>query len=541
MSDHYLVSPATALKSFLPRTPKTKLLTDDPKGLSEQIVGTKINSTERSLIRYRHSDEKIAETIRLTKSTINSGHGVIIITPHSTEITRLNKALTFPDGPPVVEIHGKLTNSQLRTNWKRLLAEPIAIVIGTRLAALAPVRNPGLFLVLESDSPDLRQYDQNPRYDSREIALWRADESKASLAYLSHAPRLEEYALAAKNQLSRLATPTSDPKTVLINITGNPKGYDHPLSPVVMDRAVESLHQGKKVLVYHNRLGTAGALICNGCRLVFRCERCDIALGVGNGNLRCPRCATISTLPIVCPKCGDVNLHNIGLGTKSLETALQREFPKNKVAAYDSDLLNEKHDRTIDESDILIGTRLMLHDLAELPSRSDWGCVVVTDLDGLLTFPGFRVMEDAWRTIRTLKDIAASSNASLLMQTLDPDGTKIKLLNSNEHDFVTAELEARQNSAYPPFGTLLTITVRNPDQNETERQAKELLTTLKKTIASEHGIVAGPLRHRRPFRDGLWRSVVVVKTEINIPPSIQQALTNLPESYIVDRNPEMIG
>ncbi|OIO51537.1 MAG: hypothetical protein AUJ19_04045 [Parcubacteria group bacterium CG1_02_58_44] len=542
MSDRYLVSPATALKAFLPRTPKTKLLTDITEANPpEQTVRTKSNLAERLLIRYRRPDEKIAEAIRLTKSTVDSGRGAVVITPHSAEVAELVRALTFPDGPPVMEIHGGMTGPRLRINWKRLLSEPVAIVVGTRLAALAPIRSPGLFLILESDSPDLRQYDQNPRYDSREIALWRADESGAGLAYLSHAPRLEEYALAAEGRLSRLATPTSDPKTVLVNVTGNPRGHDHPLSPAIMNRTEESLRQGKKVLVYHNRLGTAGALICNGCRLVFRCGRCDIALGVGSSGLRCPRCATTTALPSACPKCGDTNLHNVGLGTKSLETALQREFPESKITAYDSDLSDEERSRAIDESDVLVGTRLILHDLAELPSRADWGCVAVTDLDGLLSFPGFRVTEDAWRTVRILKDIAASSEAPLMMQTLDPDGTKIRLLSSNERDFVATELEARRGSAYPPFGTLLTVTVRSQSQDETERQAKELVAALKEAIVPGHGTVAGPLRHRRPFRDGMWRSVIVIKTGTDIPPSVRQALTELPESHIVDRNPETIG
>ena len=128
-----------------------------------------------------------------------------------------------------------------------------------------------------------------------------------------------------------------------------------------------------------------------------------------------------------------------------------------------------------------------------------------------------------------------------MMQTLDPDGTKIRLLSSNERDFVATELEARRGSAYPPFGTLLTVTVRSQSQDETERQAKELVAALKEAIVPGHGTVAGPLRHRRPFRDGMWRSVIVIKTGTDIPPSVRQALTELPESHIVDRNPETIG
>jgi len=51
MSDRYLVSPATALKAFLPRTPKTKLLTDITEANPpEQTVRTKSNLAERLLI-----------------------------------------------------------------------------------------------------------------------------------------------------------------------------------------------------------------------------------------------------------------------------------------------------------------------------------------------------------------------------------------------------------------------------------------------------------------------------------------------------------
>ncbi|MFH2063241.1 MAG: hypothetical protein ABIJ46_03760 [bacterium] len=541
MAERYLTSPATALQAFLPRTPKTKVITEPADPETDRPPRPTVPQPDRLLIRYSSPEEKLAETVRLVRRTASAGMSAVVVTPHSSEVPWLAAALFSDDGPPVVELHGGLSAAKLRSTWRRLLAEPQAVVVGTRLAALAPANSPGLFLALESDSPDLRQYDQNPRYDARDVLAWRADRANAGLAFLSHAPRLEEYSAAAQGRLTRIATSDRNPESVLIDVAGNPRGERYPLSPTAMDRLAESLRQGKKVLVYHNRLGTAGALVCGDCRHVFRCGRCLIALGVHGRELRCLRCSASLPQPLNCPQCGGSGLRQVGLGTKSLGEALQRELPDCRVMAYDSDLPADRREAAVASADVLIATRLLLHDLAELPSTARWGCVVVSDLDGLLSFPGFRVTEEAWRTVRTLKDVAASSSATLCLQTCDPDSPKIKRLLQDEDGFVGPELEERRTFSYPPFGTLLTVTVRDPDRTRAETLATELRDAVRQALGPSDGSVAGPMPHRRPFRDGSWRSMIVIKTGERLPPPLQRLLGGLPDSHIVDRNPETAG
>jgi len=535
ISRNCFVSPTSAVKAFLPVTPKTKVITEVQKSGSSEVQ--KFGDSVNQLIIYDSPREKLARALKLVTEATKNG-SVIVITPHRDEVEPLVQALRKAITEiPVVPLHGAMTGPALRRAWQQLLAEPKAIAVGTRLTALAPVHRPALFLILEADSADLRQYDQNPRYDARDVARWRAESSGAAVALLSHAPRLEEYILA-QNDDCKLEAAEQPNSAILIDIAGNPRGSDNPLSPAITARIEDSLRTGKKVLLFHNRLGSAGALFCRDCGRVFRCPACKIAVTVLERTLRCGRCGLEGPTPTTCPDCSSANLGQVGLGTEAMVPALQQIFPEQKIDSYDSAKPTEERGRALQEADIVIGTRLLLHDVAESGPSDCWGCIVATDLDELLSHPGFRVTEDAWRTVRIMQDIAQTADAELLLQTVDPENPKIRRLLDNFETFMAREAEDRRLVGYPPSGELITITVRADNAELAERSAKQFRTQAEQAVP---GItLAGPLRHSRPYRDGKWRSVIAIKTA-TISEPLTALLKSLPKEYIIDRNPESVG
>jgi primosomal protein N' len=190
------------------------------------------------------------------------------------------------------------------------------------------------------------------------------------------------------------------------------------------------------------------------------------------------------------------------------------------------------------DADILVGTRLLLHDVSETGPSDCWGLVVASNLDELLAHPGFRVAEDAWRAVRILQNVATASGTSAYLQTTDPDNLKIRRLLQNPADFMREEAEHRRQSGYPPHGELITVTVKADTVEQADSQASELRRQVEREVA---GIaLAGPLRHSRPYRDGKWRSIIVIKTD-TVPPKLTDLLRSLSEEYIIDRNPETVG
>jgi len=532
-AEHWFSSPTSIVKAFLPVTPKTKMLKEDlePAGQAGNSSSEAVHT--KTLLNYRSPREKITQIVEQTKRSVQNG-SVVVVTPHSDEVRPIFEALQAAvSNYPVIELHGGLTGPALRRAWANILEAPRCVVVGTRLASFAPAHSPALFLVAEADSADLQQYDQNPRYDARDICSWRAEAAQAELIMASQAPRLEEFVAGFT-----ITDSTNTGEAILVDIAGNPKGADNPLSPVVMARSEEALRSGKKVLLYHNRLGAAGALFCRDCSRVFRCPACKIAATVLERTIRCGRCGLEAPLPAVCPDCNSANLGRVGLGTEAMVPALQQLFPDRSVSAYDSATSAEQRQKILTDSEVIIGTKLLLHDVSELGPSDCWGCVVATSLDEALSHPGFRVTEDAWRTVQVLRNIAGASGTELMLQTIDPDNPKIRRLLHDFTGFMRTESEDRQLVGYPPAGDLITVTIKANTEPEAERAAAEFRHQAEQLIAGAS--FAGPLRHSRPYRDGKWRRVVAIKAK-QVPQELTKLLRSLPEEYIIDRNPETVG
>jgi len=545
MAGRYFAAAATALKAFLPRTPKTMVLTEHD-GTKERKHESATVKARKMVLRYSNPAEKAAELIRLVRETTDAGRSAVIVTPHSNEVDIVADLISADSADvPVIRFIGRISEAKLRRNWKTLLASSgPTIVIGTRPAIFAPVPDPGLFLVLESDSADLRQYDQNPRYDAREIALQRAESSGADIVYMAHAPRLEEYALTVPDGFDFIDSQGIEGSeslgVSLVNVSGNPLGRDNPLSPVAVSRIEDALQRGKKVLIFLNRRGSAGALACGDCGEVFRCGRCGIAESFSGEILQCRRCEATRAVPGRCGRCGGLKMRPVGSGTVSVVDALQRSFPNAKIHRHDSECAPAGGGCLPENADIYVGTRLLLHDAAELDMGTGWGCVIAVDADSLLAHPGFRVMEDAWRAVRVMRDIAKTSGADILLQTVDPENAKLRRLLEDSDAFMKEELEYRKKSGYPPSGTLITVTARESNEAEAERVAQEFRTKAERAAAGGGAQVAGPLKPKRPFRDGRWHRAVAIKTPAQVPAAIRELLGSLPEDHIIDRNPESI-
>ena len=57
----------------------------------------------------------------------------------------------------------------LLQNWKSVVRGTAHIILGTRNACFAPMKNIGLIIMHNEHADEYKQWDQNPRYDARNI------------------------------------------------------------------------------------------------------------------------------------------------------------------------------------------------------------------------------------------------------------------------------------------------------------------------------------------------------------------------------------
>jgi primosomal protein N' (replication factor Y) len=441
----------------------------------------------------------------------------------------------------VHEAHGDLTPSALWKAWQSALEGTASIFVGTRMAIALPIRSRSLILMHECESQDFKQYDQNPRFDTRTAALQRTSAGKHDLVFMSHAPRVEEYALTLRDGL-HLHEPTTEERPVTlagISFTLSANNTNRILTPTAIEACKSALQGEKTVVIFHNRRGMSGALYCKDCGKISRCDRCQTTLVVHDSGLHCHRCALRSSVPGACRSCGGIRLYPIGFGAAGLEQLLRTTFPEARILRRDAETKSDSQESATN-ANILIGTQLLLHDLAEHANgNKPIGAIIATNIDDLLAHPDFRATENAWRTVRLLRDLAANNaGAETVLQTFDPENPRIRQLLEPYANFMRTELEDRKIAGYPPTAVLIAITARGV----TEQDARLACEAVKRDIASANANdplfrVTGPHRPSQPFRHGAWRAQLVIRTT-TVTPLLTETLMKLPETYLIERDPE---
>ena len=196
MANHYMAAPGTVVRCFLPTVPKRSVSKADDLPKARVTRKRKATACKGSVIRYATPAAKFEETCRLVNASLATKRGAIVVVPHAEDVVETVALMRREFGDEiVVECHGEMAMTPLWKSWQRAASPEPVVVVGTRMAVGSPVSDLGAVIVLESDSADLKQYDQNPRYDARAVALHRARAAGATIAFMSHAPRAEEYAL----------------------------------------------------------------------------------------------------------------------------------------------------------------------------------------------------------------------------------------------------------------------------------------------------------------------------------------------------------
>ena len=175
-----------------------------------------------------------------------------------------------------------------------------------------------------------------PRYNGARGAEFLADISAAKLVLESFAPSVESLYRAKKNELEIVETERI-PKEKLFSETGNhcrlgreKKKIPTSLFPEMLySRLAEIVKNKKQAVVFVNRRGFSTRTICENCKKILKCPKCDRALVYSEeqGQYHCLHCAYKMDLLSACPACGGFQFSHRGIGTQTVEKKIKRLFP----------------------------------------------------------------------------------------------------------------------------------------------------------------------------------------------------------------------
>jgi primosomal protein N' (replication factor Y) len=426
-------------------------------------------------------------------------------------------------GAGVGVLHSGLSDGERARVWEDARNGALDVVVGARSAVFAPLPDLRLIVLDEEHEASYKQ-DVAPRYDTAAVALERMREVGGTVVLGSATPSLESY-WAAKSQeisyvrLSQRATSAPLPPVEIVDMTADvgPRGR-RPLGPALVSAIENALSRREKVMLFVNRRGYAGLLLCRACGFAPKCRRCAISLVVhtADGSMRCHVCGDAYRVATRCPKCRSEDLKPFGFGTQRVEEEVRGLFPGAGVVRMDSDTTTVRgsHGRLLDafgsDADILVGTQMIAKGL-DFPTVTVVG-VVSADID--LNRPDFRASE---RTFSLLTQVAgragrAAPGARVVVQTYSPEHYAIKLAARHDYEsFAAKELALRRELRYPPFGRLAYLAISGVDASNVADQSAHLAQALRMEARGVE--VLGPAPEPLPKARGAYRMRIALKTD----------------------------
>lgn len=303
------------------------------------------------------------------------------------------------------------------------------------------------------------------------------------------------------------------PRTTIVDLRGRKEAGA--ISLQLRERLEETLRNGRQAILFLNRRGAAGSLLCRDCGTPASCPTCEIPLalhGFGErARLICHHCGRILFPSRKCSKCGGANLLPAGgAGTEAVERELCELFPAARIARADRDTTSRKNSHAelfakmeAGEIDFLVGTQMIAKGL-DLPGVSLVG-ILLADIG--LHRPDFRAPERVFQLLVQVAGRAGRRDAEgeVLIQTLSPESSAIRHgARQDFRGFAEEELKRRKAAGFPPFAELVRLELRAPEKGAGFREAEELAASLKKKSSAVE--ILGPAPAFPP-KKGRWYRV----------------------------------
>lgn len=457
--------------------------------------------------------EAIARVLRA------GGHAIVLV-PEISLTPQTARRFEQAFGARVAVVHSALSERERFDAWQACARGAVDVVVGARSAVFAPLPNVRLIVVDEAHESSYKQ-ETSPRYHAVAVARERMRLAQGVLLLGSATPSLESYAHARSGAIETIrlherATGLPLPAVRVVDMKkefeeGNRRIFSMPLTQALSQR----LERGEKSVLFVNRRGSAGFLLCRSCGAVPGCRRCSVSMTVhrDEGLLRCHYCDAQRPLPGQCEICGNDSIREFGVGTQRVEQEVRRLYPSARIVRMDSDTTTRigDHARLLDafaaEGDVLVGTQMVAKGL-DFPTVTLVG-VVAADIG--LHAPDYRAAERVFDVVMQVCGRSGRARpGEAVVQTYSPAHPAIVCAAAHDYDsFAERELAERVALGYPPACELIYLGVIARRRSHALERAERYAQVLRDAQAGE---VLGPAPYPIARLNDEWRFRVAVKT-----------------------------
>src|ERR1043166_9028410 len=444
--------------------------------------------------------------IRAMQAALDVNRGAMMLVPEIALTPILSRRLRAHFGDEIAIFHSSLSKGERFDEWARLRSGEARVVLGTRSAVFAPVKDLSVIIVDEEQDASYRQ-EESPFYHARDTAIVRAQRESAVVVLGSATPSLESFhnAQTGKYRYLQLPDRIANRPLARAEVIDMREVFARQKKPAVFAdellSAIADTHARKEqTIILLNRRGYSSFILCRSCGESIECPNCDVTLTYhrGDSTLVCHYCNHRQRAPAECPVCASKYIYYVGEGTEQIEEILRRRFRGLRIGRIDRDTKSRRHefektllDFSKGEIDLLVGTQMLAkgHDFPNVT------LVGVVSVDAGLALPDFRAAE---RTFQLITQVAGRAGRGdlpgrVLIQTYHPQHYALRHATAQDYrGFYEEEIRHRRNHAYPPFVALALILVRHKDPATVFRIAQQLRTALNNANRDHACRVLGP-------------------------------------------------
>ena len=468
--------------------------------------------------------------IRLIHRCLKQGRGAMVLVPEISLTPQLMELFTGQFGPQVAILHSGLSTGERYDEWKRVRAGKAMVVVGTRSAVFAPVKNLSL-IVLDEEQEPTYQSEQNPRYHARDVAKFRCTKEGALLLLGSATPSVETMYHALEGpyhffQISHRFNRRELPQVTVVDMRQELReGHGMVLSQPLEQALRETMERGEQAILFVNRRGSSNMVVCGECGASPTCPRCSVHLTYhkANGRLMCHYCGYSQPLPHSCPECGGMFSFQ-GVGTQKVEEELHRLFPDVPVLRMDTDTVTgvQGHAKLLarfqkERIPVLVGTQMVAKGL----NFENVTLVGAVSADQTLYVEDYRGGE---RTFSLLTQVVGRAGRGgkagrAIIQTFTPENEVIECAARQDYDgFYAQEIRLRQLREYPPFGDFFVLHVTGEVEEDVMGVCARLRRVLETLLSESQDIppvcrLLGPAPDRVVKVNNRYRYHLTIQTK----------------------------
>ncbi len=518
----------------------------------------------------------------LARESFARNESVFIVVPTTEDVIKLSNSLGRGIENYTYAFHSVLTKKRLLETWAKTLKEEHAVlVIGTPQYLTIP----RYFSTIILDNEHSRAWKtiMRPLIDMRVFAENYAKGTFARLIFGAPILRPETHRRIRDGEIGEFTRISAHAQSGIKAVIINPRIEEKSIKEYTGKRTVQILSEqirtlittaqtnNESVLLICARKGLSPITACGDCGTVIKCPECTSPLVIhhirGGTSLRALAASNVASskkdnamifschscgfmrVPEndeheTCPTCHGWRLEALGIGIDRIYDEVAKHFPDASSFVFDGDRIKtpsqarklvEQFEKS--EIGILIATPMAI------PYLSSINHTAIISIDSLFAIPDFRMNERIFAIILALRE---KTKQTLLIQTRADDTTLItQALAGDLAGFTDDELSVRKIFSYPPYGTIIKVTLRGG-----KAELPEELARLKEFLSEYHPITPNTISKepskifQRKTSAGdsrnIFRMHIIIKLKEGAWPDekLLAKLRTLPPQFTTEVNPD---